>query len=99
MQNQDRTQARYTRKDITVTMEPWQDSGLVQYGLECFQCEYKCEFHFISQKGLSFATVGKLGAVFSLPCKRLVEEENRRASFAKQDGQLSLISGASDDGE
>ena len=94
MTNQDQTQARYTRKDITVTMEPWQDSGLVRYGLECFQCEYKCEFHFINRKGLSFATVGKLGA-----CKRLVEEENRRASFAKQDGQLSLISGASDDGE
>ena len=80
-------------------MEPWQDSGFVRYGLECYQCEYKCDFHFIGPKGLSFATVGKLGAVFSLPCKRLVEEENRRASFAKQNGQLSLISGASDDGE
>ena len=99
MQNQDRTQVRYNRKDINVTMEPWQDTGLYMYGLECYQCEHKCDFHFINRKGLSFATVGKLGAVFSLPCKRLVEEENRRASFAKQDGQLSLISGVSDDGE
>lgn len=95
MTNQDRTQARYARKDITVTMEPWQNSGLVRYGLECFQCEYKCEFHFINLKGLSFATVGKLAGVFSLPCRRLAEEEARRNRDV-QDGQLSLISDAND---
>ena len=96
MKSQDRTQVRYSRKDITVTMEPWQDSGLVRYGLECFQCGNKCEFHFISRKGLSFASVGKLAGVFSLPCRHLAEEERRRALFDEPIGQLSLISGASD---
>ena len=98
MQNQGRTQVRYNRKDITVTMEPWQDSGLYMYGLECYQCEHKCDFHFISRKGLSFAFVGKLVGAFSTPCKRLAEEEARINRNA-QDGQLSLISGVSDDGE
>lgn len=96
MKNQGQTQARYNRKDITVTMEPWQDSGLVRYGLECFQCDSKCEFHFISRKGLSFASVGKLAGAFSSPCKHLAEEERRRARFDAHDGQLSLISGAND---
>lgn len=96
MQNQDRIQVRYNRKDITVTMEPWQDTDLYMYGLECYQCEHKCDFHFISRKGLSFAFVGKLVGAFSTPCKRLAEEEARRDRVA-QSGQLSLISGASDD--
>ena len=96
MQNQDRIQPKFKRNDISVTMEPWQDSGLYMYGLECYQCEHKCDFHFISRKGLSFAFVAKLVGAFSTPCKRLAEEEARRNRNA-QDGQLSLISGVSDD--
>ena len=96
MKSQDRTQVRYSRKDISVTMEPWQDTGLYMYGLECYQCEHKCDFHFIARKGLSFAFVGKLVGAFSSPCRHLAEEEKRRARFEEHDGQLSLISGASD---
>lgn len=87
---------KFNRKDISVTMERMPDMDMYLYGLECRNCQYACDFHFMSHEKLSFASVGKLVGVFSLPCRRLAEEEERRNRDA-QDGQLSLISAAKND--
>lgn len=97
-QNPYQIHARYDRRNIDVTMEPWQDTDLVMYGLECRQCVHNCDFHFLSRKGLSFAFVGKLVGAFSSPCRVLAEEEARRYGVAPA-GQLSLISNAGGDEE
>lgn len=82
---------KFNRKDISVTMERMPDTDMYLYGLECRNCHRACDFCFMSHTKLSFVSVGRLAGVFSLPCRRLAEEEERRNRDA-QDGQLSLIS-------
>lgn len=87
---------KFNRKDISVMMERMLDLDMYQYSLECRNCHRACDFRFMSHEKLSFASVGKLAGVFSLPCRRLAEVLEK--SLVEQNGQLSLLSGASNDG-
>ena len=62
MKDQSRIVPKFDKKNIDVTMEPWQDMDLLLYGLECRQCPHGCELRFIDRKGFSFASAAKLGA-------------------------------------
>ena len=81
-------------------MEPWQDTDMYLYGLECRQCPHACELHFIDRKGCSFASVGKLVGVFSLLCRKVEELDARRygAVPVGQQSLMSLVNG-DEDGE
>ena len=83
-------QGKFDRKDISIAMERMPDLDMYQYSLECRNCHRACDFRFMSHEKLSFASVGKLAGVFSLPCRRLAEVLEK--SLERQNGQLSLLS-------
>ena len=82
---------KFNRKDISVTMERMPDTDMYLYGLECRNCQHACDFYFMYPRKLSFVSAGKLAGVFSLPCRRLAEEEGRRNRDG-QDGKVNLFS-------
>lgn len=86
-----RSRARFGKDDIYVSMEHLRDPDTYQYRVECLGCENQCDYVFLYPTKLSFAFVGKLAGVFSLPCARLAAKE---ADKDHLDGQLSLISDA-----
>ncbi len=73
--------------NISVSMEaqPLLGENQFKIGVDCFGCEKACAFHFMTQGRLSFAAVGKLASVFSLPCKKLAAK-----AVPKETGQLKL---------
>lgn len=62
-----------------------------QYEIECSGCLYGCRFGFDSPIRLSYASVGKLASVFSLPCRKLAKVMEVQQDHA---GLLSLLSNA-----
>ena len=99
MKDQSRIVPKFDKKCIDVTMEPWQDTDLLLYGLECRQCPHACELHFIDRKGFSFASAAKLGAVFSSLCRKVEELDAQRYAERPvgQKSLMSLVSGDSDE--
>lgn len=96
MKDQSRIVPKFDKKNIDVTMEPWQDTDLLLYGLECRQCPHGCELRFIDRKGFSFASAAKLGVVFSSLCRKVGELDAQRYA-EKPVGQKSLMSLVSGD--
>lgn len=64
----------WSKDSISVLMERQQDihGNLFRYRIECVACKKFCDFSFSSPDRLSFVSVGKLAAVFSLPCRRFL---------------------------
>lgn len=69
-----RTPVLWSKDDISVSMERLPDTqgNLFRYKIECMACKKACDFSFSSLDRLSFVSVGKLAAVFSLPCRRFL---------------------------
>lgn len=99
MKDQSRIVPKFDKKNIDVTMEPWQDTDLFLYGLECRQCPHGCELRFIGRKGFSFASVGKLVGAFSSLCRKVEELDAQRygAVPVGQQSLMSLVSGSKDE--
>lgn len=100
MKDQSRIVPKFDKKNIDVTMEPWQDTDLLLYGLECRQCPHACELHFIDRKGFSFASAAKLAGVFSSLCRKVEELDAQRygAVPVGQQSLMSLVNGDKDEG-
>lgn len=64
----------WSKDSISVLMERQQAMGgdSFRYRIECTACTRACDFSFTSPSRLSFVAVGKLAAVFSLPCRRFM---------------------------
>lgn len=84
----------YAKEDLFIRMERLPKLGINEYTIECTGCFKGCIYRFRNPRKLPFAFVVGLGAVFSLPCRKLEKENARCAAFV---GQKSLISAASEE--
>lgn len=90
----------FNHRDIAMSMELVPDSAHVLYTIECKQCPHGCVLNFTSQKGFSFASVVKFGAVFCSLCKVMAARDAQMCvgEHVGQQSLMSLVSGSKDEG-